>query len=210
MTQTPDDGPETTGGPQPSVPRDFDRLGDLLGDVCEVPGGREAPGAPRPVRGPRPRRAGVVPVVSAAAASDPARRVALVWPEAVGTEVAANARPVQLRNGRLTVSVSSSAWAQTLQFLSEAITVRLNEKLGEEVVESVVFRHAGWEERLRRDSGPEPAADTGRPAASPRLSADQREALAQVAALDLPAGLRERITQAMEAAFVRGGPDSVR
>ena len=43
----------------------------------------------------------------------------------VGPEVAANARPVQLRDGRLVVTTSSSAWAQTLQLMSPMVVERL-------------------------------------------------------------------------------------
>mgnify|MGYP003777466989 CR=1 FL=1 len=84
---------------------------------------------------------------------DLSRVVALVWPDVVGPEVAANAHPVQLRRRRLVVSVSSSVWAQTLQLMSGAILERINERLGPGSVEEVVFRHAGWEERPRRYVG---------------------------------------------------------
>jgi hypothetical protein len=169
-----------------SAPPDFDRLGELMGDVC---GGPSAPG----------------PVSEAR--DDPARRLAAIWPDVVGAEVAANARPVQLKKGRLAVSASSSVWAQTLQFMGDAIAARLNERLGEGVVGQVVFRHAGWEERPRRRPNPRPGEARGQPI---ELSADQQQALALVAALDLPPELRARIARAMEAAFVRGEPDSVR
>ena len=156
----------------------------------------------------------------------------MIWPELVGDEVAANAQPVQLKQGRLVVSASSSAWAQTLQLMSDAIVARINEHLGDGVVERVVFRHAGWEERptgrssagpaaVRRlgrgedprarstttGDGPDPAggADT-----LPALSAEQKAVLAQVETLDLSPELREQILRAMEAAFVRAQPDSVR
>lgn len=97
---------------------DFDRLGDLL------PEGR-------PGNGP--------------AAGDPGRRLAAVWADAVGAEVAANARPVQFRDGRLVVTTSSSAWAQTLQLMSPILVARLNERIGEAIVTRAVFRHAGWD-----------------------------------------------------------------
>jgi hypothetical protein len=207
---------------------DFALLGDLLGDACETSGepqanprsaapggrrtGRTGAGSALPVREPRER--------TLFEARDPARRLAQIWPEIVGPEVAANARPVQLKRGRLTVSASSAAWAQTLQFMSAGICVRLQEALGKGAVEQVVFRHAGWDEsppRVSRSSpGQVPSVDpdgspavtrepTGRP-----LSEDQREALRAVEGLDLPADLRARIAKAMEAAFVRGGQDPVR
>lgn len=74
------------------------------------------------------------------------RLLTLAWPEVVGAEVAANARPVQLRQNRLVVTTSSSVWAQTLQFMSATIITALNERLGEDAVTQIVFRHAGWEQ----------------------------------------------------------------
>jgi hypothetical protein len=110
---------------QMSGPADFNRLGDLLDEEYGLP-----------------------PVAARDEASqDPARLLAAIWANVVGDEVAANARPVQLRKGRLVVSASSSAWAQTLQLMSEPIAAGLCKHLGDGVVTSVVFRHAGWEER---------------------------------------------------------------
>jgi hypothetical protein len=108
---------------------DFARIGDLL------PPGSEGAAAARPAAGTAPDARG----------SDLSRRLAAVWAEVVGDEVAANARPVQLRDGRLVVTTSSSAWAQTLQLMSEMVRARLNERLGDRAIDRVVFRHAGWE-----------------------------------------------------------------
>jgi hypothetical protein len=182
-----------------SGPADFDRLGDLLGEAGGVP-----PGATR--GGPGDRDAEVL---------------AVIWPEVVGDEVAANARPVQLKQGRLVVSASSSAWAQTLQLMGDAVAARINERMGERVVEEVVFRHAGWEERSagRPVGGPGGRVSAGRPSGGHgpgqvgeggALSAEQTAALAEVEALDLSPELRDKIAHAMEAAFVRAQQDSVR
>ena len=190
-------------------PADFDRLGDLLGEACGVPVSATVPGRGAP----------------AGSSQDPARLLAVVWPDVVGEEVAANARPVQLKQGRLVVSASSSAWAQTLHLMSEVITARVNERLGAGAVERVVFRHAGWEDNPpRRAAGGAPTAktrgpgagtaDTGPATASASdagpLSAEQMDALAGVERLGLGPELQERITRAMKTAFVRGQQDSVR
>ena len=138
-------------------PPDFSRLGDVLEELLGSsghplahsvralsPGGSHAPhtGALHTVDG---------------VTGDLAKVLAAVWPEVVGGEVAANARPLQLRNGRLVVSASSSAWAQTLQLMGDAIAGRLNERLGEGAVKTVIFRHAGWEEP---QSGPQSRPDS--------------------------------------------------
>jgi hypothetical protein len=192
-----------------SRPADFDRLGDLLGDACGVPVPATAPGRSATTDSSR----------------DPARLLAIVWPDVVGEEVAANAQPVQLRQGRLVVSASSSAWAQTLHLMSEVIMARVNERLGAGAVERVVFRHAGWEDKPpRRAAGGAPTAKAGGPGAGAShggsaaasagdpgpLSSEQVDALSEVERLGLAPELQERITRAMKAAFVRGQQDSVR
>ena len=125
----------------------------------------------------------------------------------MGPEMAANARPVQLSRGRLVVATSSSAWAQTLGYMEEDLKAKLNEHLGSGTVNTVVFRHAGWEERPRRTAGPPSAAKAAKPGP---LSQEQVEALAKVEELGLPSEIRDRIVRAMKASFVRGQQGSVR
>jgi hypothetical protein len=74
-----------------------------------------------------------------------ARRLAEIWEQTLGGEVAANSRPRSLTGGRLVVATSSAVWAQTLQLLSEDVVRRLNAALGERAVERAVFRPAGWD-----------------------------------------------------------------
>jgi len=206
---------------------DFERLGDLLRGVQDVQelgsgaphdGGSDTTGRSAPPAGSSVDRGG-----AHSAATDPrsprpdvSRRLAAVWPDVVGPEAAANARPVQLRQGRLVVSASSSAWAQTLQLMSEAIVGRLNECLGPGSVERAVFRHAGWEEEARPSGAARPAGlpeggPAGRPTTAVRpLSKEQEEALAEVEGLEVAPELRRRMAGAIKAAFVRAQQDSVR
>ena len=197
-------GSETPGGSDGSAtpPDDFNRLGDLLRLVEDLPVGEaRSTGLAEP----------------ALERDGSARSVAAAWADVVGTEVAANARPVHLQRGRLVVSTSSSVWAQTLQLMSEAVLAGLRERVGPGVVERVVFRHAGWEERPQRPAGDEdeagktvgagPAVEKG---GAPALTEDETEALAAVERLDMPAALRDTVRKAMRAAFVRGEQDSVR
>jgi len=182
-------------------PADFERLGDLLKDV----------------RGPLAGGAGTRDSEAQEGGGDKsrsaARLLALVWPEVVGEEVAANARPVQLRQGRLVVSASSASWAQTLQLMGDAIIDRLNERLGGGAVDRVVFRHAGWEESGGRalagpgkgapetDTGGSPVGPQGRPATRPTV--EEEAAVAGVRKLGLGPELEESILRAVRASFRR-------
>jgi Dna[CI] antecedent, DciA len=207
---------------------ELERLGDLLPPAAE-------PGAALP------RKRGAVapqaPVAAQAGGTGPAgapdqpaleRQLAGVWVDAVGAEVAENARPVQLRDGRLVVTTSSSAWAQTLQLMSQMVIGRLNERLGEGTVQKAVFRHAGWEPAPdRAASASAPVAAAFRPAAvdTPAVvepetptdkggpsgwSDEEREALADLERLPLPPSVKQTIRDAMTAGFVRARQDSGR
>ncbi len=176
-----------------SAQADFDRLGELL---SEVPG--------LLVQG-RPENAVRCAREHEDEAGNIVRRLAFMWPEVVGEEVAANAQPVQLREGRLVVSTSSSAWAQSLQFMGEAIVDRLNACLGEEAVVRVVFRHAGWEQSSAHPRSEEVVRGSkqgqrnkGRP-----FSIEEEAVLGEVKALTLESRLEEAIVRAVRASFGR-------
>jgi predicted nucleic acid-binding Zn ribbon protein len=220
-----------TRGSKPAP--DFDRVGDLLGDACEAAASHGLPSSGSEEPHSRGRRSSTDEARPASSerssernrpvpppSQDVARALAAVWPEVAGADVAANAQPVQLKGGRLTVSTSSSVWAQTLQCMSANLATRLNQRLGHGVISQIVFRHAGWEERSRTApttsaelSGPSAAGGppsrqvTDRqgpdPAEGGRLSAEQRQALAEVEKLDLPPAIREKVVGAMRASFVR-------
>jgi Dna[CI] antecedent, DciA len=231
---------------------DFARLGDLLPEAGR-PAVARADSAMDGLSTTAPR--------SGLPASELNQRLAAVWAEVVGPEVARNARPVQLREGRLVVTTSSSPWAQTLQLMSEMVIARVNERLGEPAVERVVFRHAGWEDfstanaparREKRPHGPAarlgaqrsgagsvakadaesvdtagalegvtPGAPTGAvevgPVGEPRhvdppdepsgFSEEEKQALAAIERLPLPASAKAAIRDAMKAGFVRARQD---
>lgn len=50
------------------------------------------------------------------------------WERAVGSRIAARARPLRLERGILHVIAASSAWAQELSLLAESIAARLREE----------------------------------------------------------------------------------
>ena len=202
----------------PRVPADFARLGDLLGGVFprgadegELPSEVQSlrpspakPGARGSHRTENPRATSGVRRPVRPAKSGVERGLADAWQEIVGTEIAANTQPLQLRQGRLVVAVSSSVWAQTLQLMSGQIQERLNRSLGEDTVRLIVFRHAGWE--TAAPVGPEPrrtTKGTSAPAYTP--TEEQAAALEAVASICTEERLREQILRAMKASFAAHG-----
>lgn len=192
---------------------DFARIGDL------VPAGSEGAAAARAAAGQAPDARG----------SELNQQLAAVWAEVVGVEVSGNARPVQLRDGRLVVTTSSSAWAQTLQLMSEMVRARLNERLGHAAIERVVFRHAGWEGSPARQSstqvtetqvvvGPRARGGVGPSGRAPALiengqtefSGEEKQALDDLERLPLSPAVKATIRDAMKAGFVRARQDSGR
>ncbi|MGI5940546.1 MAG: DUF721 domain-containing protein [Thermoleophilia bacterium] len=200
---------------QRSGDQDFTRLSELLSEA----------GVPR-----RSRSRLHSPTTQSPSA-DTSRRIADMWADAVGDEIAANAHPVQLRGGRLVIAASSSAWAQTLQLMNEDIRARLNERLGSEAISTIFCRHAGWARRSAAETEPEPTVsrrrkhdeamtagtDTnsstgGGPTVVEAqtqdlpedLNAEQRAALESIDGLGMSTELSTRVYRAMRAAFVRG------
>lgn len=57
-----------------------------------------------------------------------------LWPEAVGSAIAAEAAPLSERAGVITVSCSAAVWAQELDLMGPAIVEQINRKLGERMI----------------------------------------------------------------------------
>jgi predicted nucleic acid-binding Zn ribbon protein len=87
-------------------------------------------------------------------------RIWMVWDSAVGVQIAAKARPVNFRDGVLTVMVSNAPWMQQLNFLKKGLIEKVNAALGEEMVREI-FLKAGMPDRLQMD--PRPAKKAARP-----------------------------------------------
>jgi predicted nucleic acid-binding Zn ribbon protein len=62
-----------------------------------------------------------------------------VWEETVGPRIAANAKPAAYRDSKLFVQVATTTWMHELSFMREEIVRRLNAKLGEKVIEDIIF-----------------------------------------------------------------------
>lgn len=63
-----------------------------------------------------------------------------VWNSVVGDAIARQAQPQQIRAMVLWVSVSSSTWMQQLEFMKRHIVERINERIGEKVINDIRFR----------------------------------------------------------------------
>ncbi|MFQ5586892.1 MAG: DUF721 domain-containing protein [Thermodesulfobacteriota bacterium] len=63
-----------------------------------------------------------------------------VWDDVVGGEIARRAQPRRLIKRKLYVTVSSSPWMAELMHLKENVRGRINERLGHNAVDDIVFR----------------------------------------------------------------------
>ncbi|MEA5115600.1 MAG: DciA family protein [Geobacteraceae bacterium] len=63
-----------------------------------------------------------------------------IWDRAVGSQLAAKAKPIRFNNGLLTVAVSSAPWMQQLNFMKRDIAQRLNQMIGKELVREIYLR----------------------------------------------------------------------
>lgn len=69
-----------------------------------------------------------------------AARAVEAWPGVAGPAIAGVTEQVWMRHGALHVKIRSSAWRHQLQFQRPQWRARMNEHLGGEVVDEVVFR----------------------------------------------------------------------
>lgn len=140
-------------------------------------------------------------------------RLAEVWPLATGLEISLNSVPSSFRAGKLVVATSSSAWAQTLQFMSLQLVERLNAALGEPLVKEVVFRTAGWPGRMgtagataEAEGALQPGNGLSRNVPESRaLSEEEEAAVREVEAAACDPVLGARLAGLMRAALSRGG-----
>ena len=64
-------------------------------------------------------------------------RARMAWEEVVGPALAKNTSPLRLSKGYLEVAVPSAVWRTQLNFMQRDIAARINELLGEQVVEGL-------------------------------------------------------------------------
>jgi predicted nucleic acid-binding Zn ribbon protein len=76
------------------------------------------------------------------------------WEQVVGSNVAAHARPLSLRDGLLVISVDHPAWATELSYLRADLLRRLEEAAGPGQVLHIDVRVAGPSRSRRARSSP--------------------------------------------------------
>jgi predicted nucleic acid-binding Zn ribbon protein len=89
-----------------------------------------------------PRRI-AVPVEALTADLAPATtlaRVQKVWERAVGSAIAASARPTAERDGVITVICEAAVWAQELDLMGPELIGRLNAELGDDTLRQLRCR----------------------------------------------------------------------
>ncbi len=67
-------------------------------------------------------------------------RIMASWEKVMGTHIARYTDNVSVRQGRLTVYLRSSVLRNELEYAREKIIQKINEELGEQIVQDVVFR----------------------------------------------------------------------
>ena len=93
-------------------------------------------------RVPRPAAGAVAALVDGLAPVSGLAALQRAWPGAVGEVIAAQAHPSAERDGVVTVTGSSSVWAQELTLMAPDLGGRLNGALGAENVRELRFRAA--------------------------------------------------------------------
>jgi predicted nucleic acid-binding Zn ribbon protein len=63
-----------------------------------------------------------------------------IWQEAVGSEIAANARPAAFKGHLLLIHVTNSTWMHHLRFQEKNLIEKLNQALGAAYVRMVKFK----------------------------------------------------------------------
>ncbi len=59
------------------------------------------------------------------------------WEEILGSKIAENSQPLELRSGTLLVKVRESAWRYNLQFMRDEMKREINKALGSKIVKEI-------------------------------------------------------------------------
>jgi len=120
------------------------------------------------------------------------------WEEAVGSQIARRARPVQIRNGRLTVAVENPSWAQQLSFLRKELLQKIEATVGKGLVKEIYLVSG----QVEPSAGPAGAPEPSRAEADPLVAEAAEEEASRI-----PDGeLREAFRRVLLAASRRRDP----
>ncbi|PLX82199.1 MAG: DUF721 domain-containing protein [Desulfuromonas sp.] len=125
-----------------------------------------------------------------------------IWNEVVGPQIAARAQPLRIRDGVLEVRVDQAVWMQQLQLLKPQLLLRLNQRLGENLLHDIYLRRGKPARPETSAPGPAPL-----PWREERLSAEEQDHIDQsVAPLhdpELRNALRDLLTRQRKLARAR-------
>ncbi len=122
-------------------------------------------------------------------------RIKRLWQDVVGKTLAGKCTPWMFKDGILHVRVNSPVWLTELRFHAGLIIKRLNEMLGEDAVERVIFR-----------AGVLKSKDERKPACTGRRKLTERESLfieEKIAPIKDPV-VRDTVRRALEKAILSG------
>ena len=63
-----------------------------------------------------------------------------VWDDVVGPAIAEHAQPSNITKKKLRVHVAEPIWLQELEFVADTIKEKLNDRLGRDAVDKIIFR----------------------------------------------------------------------
>jgi hypothetical protein len=100
-----------------------------------------------------------------------AEQIVLLWPKIVGPAVAKIAYPAQCKNGTLFIDVADNIWMQELKFQERDLVRRVNDALGEPLVQRLFLQLARTQLPV-----PEPLAEA-EPTPPPDIALDAQQEL---------------------------------
>ncbi|MCX8117433.1 MAG: DUF721 domain-containing protein [Desulfobacterota bacterium] len=126
------------------------------------------------------------------------------WKEIVGESISQHAQPQTIRDRTLFIAVSHSTWMQQLQFLKPTLLKKINEFLGEELIEDLRFRLG----KISSTPAARPSNQQGRGKGRLRKDRIDRidELLQNLKDPELKRGLRELLTRSALLEQSRKGP----
>jgi hypothetical protein len=120
-------------------------------------------------------------------------RVWQFWEAAVGAQIAARAKPVRLRGSVLEIRVDHPVWMQQLQLLKPRILSKLNELLGEQLIDDLFLRHGRNDTRTDAEPDTLPSRWQSEP-----LSEEERQHIEETVAGLPDSELRHHLRHLME------------